>query len=149
MGKLTLCQKIQIATKQYMLVLCYFLGSVYLEGVGGQCDLTLSSMCQGPWSIYIGGKLSGLITVNYSTVLKEQQSNQTTVSFGSVECLLKGSYCVITTPHIGTGQGNHMWLYSKQQSIISKYSAVIDLHSNRRIIYHVYHLFSFCCNTSK
>lgn len=34
MGKLTLCQKIQIATKQYMLVLCYFLGSVYLEGVG-------------------------------------------------------------------------------------------------------------------
>lgn len=34
MGKLTLCQKIQIATKQYMLVLCYFLGSVYLEGGG-------------------------------------------------------------------------------------------------------------------
>lgn len=54
MGKLILCQKIQIATKQYMLVLCYFLGSGYLEGVGGggHCDLTLSSMYQG---IYIGG----------------------------------------------------------------------------------------------
>lgn len=70
-------------------------------------------------------------------VLKEQQINGTTVSFGFVECLLKGSYCVITTPHIGTGPGNHKWLYSKQQSIISKYSAVIDLHSNRRRIYHV------------
>lgn len=43
MGKLTLCQRIQTATKQYMLVLRYFLGSVYLEyleGVGGHCDLS-------------------------------------------------------------------------------------------------------------
>lgn len=34
MGKLTLCQKIQIATKQYMLVLCYFL-RVCVFGGGG------------------------------------------------------------------------------------------------------------------
>lgn len=42
MGKLTLCQRIQTATKQYMLVLCYFLGSVYMEGRGGwgHCDLS-------------------------------------------------------------------------------------------------------------
>lgn len=144
MGRLTLCQRIQTATKQYMLVLRYSLGSVYLEGVGVGGSLWFDSL------FHVSGSLTYLHPwlaewAYHCELLDRPQGTTNQLNYSvirrSVEYLLKGSYCVITTPHIGTGPGNHKWLYSKQQSII--------LHSNRRIIYHVYHLFSFCCNTSK